>query len=157
MYVVGDWVEGNVGNLSFGDWDKEGEISVRRGGVGEKKKRWRRRNNPRRQWILQDRSQFVEKMGAKRQMKVKVGQDAVEAAATASDGGQKISTRYKGAAEVNPPKYVLISIRGKVGADNNRGDRGSANIDRGGGSGSISVITPHCVTVTPMHSFKRFS
>ena len=20
MYVVGDWVEGNVGNLSFGDW-----------------------------------------------------------------------------------------------------------------------------------------
>ena len=34
MYVVGDWVEGNVGNLSFGDY--EGNIRYLKKGAGRK-------------------------------------------------------------------------------------------------------------------------
>ena len=48
---------------------------------------------PRRQWILQERSQFVEKIGTKRPRKVKGGQVAAEAAAAAPEGVQKLSTR----------------------------------------------------------------
>ena len=51
--------------------------------------------------------------------------------------------------------YVLVYIRGEVGADKNRGDGGSA--DDGGGSGSIIFRPMHCVTVMPMHDFHSFS
>ena len=55
--------------------------------------------------------------------------------------------------------YVLLSIGGKVGADNNGGDGGSAynGVGGGGGGGCTSVQFPHCMTVTPMHSFHSFS
>ena len=67
-------------------------------------------------------------MVAKRRRKVKGGRDAVEAAATskateaASEGVQKLLNRYKGVAEVNPSNYVLLSVRGEVGADKNEGE-----------------------------------
>ena len=47
-------------------------------------------------------------------------------------GGHKLSTRYEGEAEANPSKYFLLYVGGEVGADKNRGARGSFG---GGGSG----------------------
>ena len=51
----------------------------------------------------------------------------------ALEGGQKLLTRYEGAAEANPSNYVLLSVRGKVRAYKDGGDGGSA--DGSGGSG----------------------
>ena len=78
--------------------------------------------------------QFAENMGAKRRRKVKGGRATAEDAATASEGGQKLSTQYNGAAETNHPKYVLLSVGGKVRVDKNGGERGSVE---GGGSGGV--------------------
>ena len=75
----------------------------------------------------------MEKMGAKRCRKVKEGWAATEAAFAASEGVQKLSTRYEGMAEANTSNYVLLSVGGKVGADKNVGDGGSADGGRGGG------------------------
>ena len=74
----------------------------------------------------------MEKMGAKRDRKVKGGRAAAEAAAAASEGGRKLSTRYKGAAEANPSNYVLLYVRGKVGADREVHDAREADGERGG-------------------------
>ena len=57
----------------------------------------------------------MEKMGVKRRRKVKGGRAAAEAVASASEEGQKLSTRYKGAAEANPSNYVVLSVRGGSG------------------------------------------
>ena len=57
---------------------------------------------------------------------MKGGWATAEVAVAASEGGQKLSTRYEEAAEANLSNYFLLSIGGKVGADKNRGDGGSA-------------------------------
>ena len=72
----------------------------------------------------------MDKMGAKRRRKVKGGRAAAEAAAAVLEVGQKILTRYEGVTEANPLKYVLLSVREKVGADKSGGGRG--NSDGGG-------------------------
>ena len=77
----------------------------------------------------------MEKMGANSCRKMKGVWAAAEAAAVASEGGQKISTRYEGVAKTNPSEYILLSAVRKVGADKNGGDGGST--DGGGGSGAL--------------------
>ena len=52
------------------------------------------------------------------------GWASTKAASVASEGGQKLSTRYKGAAKANPSGYILLSVRGLVGADKNGGSGG---------------------------------
>ena len=47
-----------------------------------------------------------------------------------------------------PSDYFLLSVGGKVGADKNGGDGGSFG---GGGSGSVIIRPPHCVTETSVH------
>ena len=121
------------------------------GGGGSKKKILRRNNSPRCHWILQKRSEFVEKMGAKRIRNMKVGRAAVMDAAAASEGNQKLLNQYEGAAGANPLNYILISVGGEVGADKNGGDKGSDN--SGGVCGSVSIRPPHCVTATPVQGF----
>ena len=59
----------------------------------------------------------MEKMGAKRRRKVKGGEADAKAAAAVSEDGQKLLTRYEGAAEADPLNYVLLFIGGKVEAD----------------------------------------
>ena len=66
----------------------------------------------------------MEEMGANRCRKMKGGWAVAEAAAVASEGGQKLSTRYEGAAKANPSGYILLSVRGLVGADKNGGSGG---------------------------------
>ena len=56
-----------------------------------------------------------------------------------SEGGYKLSTQYKEAAEAIPSNYVLLSSGGKVRADNNRGDRRSAGDGRGCGNDRVSI------------------
>ena len=63
---------------------------------------------------MQERSEFVENMGAKRRRKMKGGRAAANPAAAALEGGQRILTQYEGAAEANPLNYVLISVRGEI-------------------------------------------
>ena len=108
------------------------------------------------QWILQDRSQFVEKMGVKRYRKGKGRLAATEAEAAASEWGHKLLTRYKGAVEANPSNKVLLSVGGKVEDDKNRGDGGSADGGRGGGSGIVSIRPPHYVIVRLVNGFHSF-
>ena len=76
----------------------------------------------------------MEKMVPKRRRKVKGGQAAAKATVAASEGGQKLLTRYDGKTEENPSNYVLLYVRGKAWAEKNRGDGGSADVGRGGGS-----------------------
>ena len=59
---------------------------------------------------------------------------ATKVAAAAVEGGQKLSTLYKGSAEANPSNYVLLSVRGKVRAENIVGDRWSSRGGRGNGT-----------------------
>ena len=70
----------------------------------------------------------MDKMGVKRQSKVKGGQAAAEAADAALEGGQKLLTRYKGMAEANPLNHVLLSVGGEAGADKNGGDGGAQTL-----------------------------
>jgi hypothetical protein len=59
------------------------------------KKRWRRRKDaPKRQWILQNQVEFLESMMAKRQRK-QLPKD-------------QVSTRYEGVPEHNPSQYILL-------------------------------------------------
>ena len=44
---------------------------------------------------------------------------AAKASSTALERNQKLWIRYEGAVEANPSNYVLLSIRGGVGAGNN--------------------------------------
>ena len=67
--------------------------------------------------------------------KMKGGWDASEAASVASEEVQKFLTQYEGAAKANTSEYILLSTWGKVGANNNGGDEGSAD----GGRGCVSV------------------
>ena len=60
---------------------------------GEKKKILRRNYPPWRQCILQERSEFMENMGAKRCSKMKVDQAAFKAAAAALEGNYKLLIR----------------------------------------------------------------
>ena len=90
----------------------------------------------------------MENMGAKRRRKMKGGRTPPAPAAAAVEGVQKLSTRYEGAAESSPSNYDLLSVGGKVGADKNGGDGGSFG---GGGSGSVIIRPPHCVTETSVH------
>ena len=73
----------------------------------------------------------MENMRAKRHRKVKGGRAATEAAAAASEEVQKLSTQCEGAAEANSSNYVLISVRGEVGEDNNGKDWWNADCGRG--------------------------
>ena len=52
------------------------------------------------------------------------GWASTQAASGASEGGQKLSTRYKGTVKANPSEYILLSAGGKVRVDQNGGDRG---------------------------------
>ena len=81
--------------------------------------------SPRRKCILQERYQFVDKMGSKRRSKVEGGgRAAAEDTTAALEGGKQLSNRYEGSAEANPSNYVLLSVGGKVGAYKNRRDGG---------------------------------
>ena len=55
---------------------------------------WER--SPQRQWILQERSELVEKMGEKRRRKMKGGRDAADTAAATLEVDKKLSNRYEG-------------------------------------------------------------
>ena len=63
----------------------------------------------------------MEKIGAKRRRKKKRGRLSAKAEATTLEGGQKISTKYKGVAEAIHSNYVLVSIGEKVWSDKNGG------------------------------------
>ena len=92
--------------------DKEVDGFGSRGVGGFKKKRWSRNKPPRHQWILQERSEFVEKMEAKRRRKIEWGWASAEPADAALQGCKKLLTWYKGSAEANPSNDALTSVRG---------------------------------------------
>lgn len=75
------------------DSDDEGTSQQQR----QEKKRWRprRKELPKRQWVLQEQVEFLETMMAKR-LKKTIPQ------------GQTISTRYEGIPEHNPSQYILL-------------------------------------------------
>ena len=78
------------------DSDEEGEG----GKATQEKKRWRprRKEQPKRQWVLQEQVEFLETMLAKRQKKeIPQGQT---------------STRYEGLPEHNPSQYMLLEPEG---------------------------------------------
>jgi hypothetical protein len=64
--------------------------------VEQKKQRWRRAKAPKRQWILQEETEFLETMMAKRQKK------------TLSD--KKISSHYEGFPEHNPSTFCFLAV-----------------------------------------------
>ena len=66
----------------------------------------------------------MEKMGEKRSRNVKGEAAEAKTTAATSEGGQKLSTRYEGVAKANPSGYILLSVRGLVGADKNGGSGG---------------------------------
>ena len=70
---------------------------------------------------------------------MKGGWAATKSTVVAPEGGQKLSNQYEGATKANPSKYILISPGGKVGADKNGGDGGSANGIGACGSSRVSV------------------
>ena len=108
-------------------------------------KRLSRNDTPWHQWILQERSEFMEKMGVKRHRKMKVGRAAAKAAAPVLEVNHKLLTQNKGVAKANSSNYVLIYVRGKVVADKYGEGKGSAN--SGGGCGSVNIRPQHCMTV----------
>ena len=72
-------------------------------------------------------------MVAKRLRKVKRGRASAEAAATASEWGQNLPTRYEGVVEADPSNYILLPFGEKFGADKNGGDRWVTDGSGGGG------------------------
>ena len=60
---------------------------------------------------------------------MKGGRAATEATAAASEGGQKLSTRYMGAAEAKPLNYILLSVGG-----------GSGRIRTEGAGGALTAV-----------------
>lgn len=64
--------------------------------VEQKKKRWKRSKAPKRQWVLQEETDFLETMLAKRQKKV--------------IDSKKVSSRYEGFPEHNPSNYALLAV-----------------------------------------------
>lgn len=71
------------------------------------KKRWRprRKEVPKRQWILQEQVEFLETMMAKRQQR---NQNSNSTAAAALPTDNAISSRYEGMPEHNPSQYCLL-------------------------------------------------
>ena len=96
-------------------------------------------------------------MGVKRRIKMKGGVGRRRGCSRHIGGGTEALDFIQGGSGANPSKYLLLSIRGKVGADKNGGDGGSANGSRGSRSGSVSVQPPHCVTLIPVNGFHSFS
>ena len=97
----------------------------------------------------------MKKMGAKRCSKVKEGWAVSDTTSAVLEGCKNLSTQYKGAAEANPLNCILLFFRGEVRADKNGGYGVRADSSAGGGSSSVSVRPPYCVTVTPVHDFHR--
>ena len=66
------------------------------GGGGGKKERWTRNDPPCRQWILQERSEFVDNMGAKRRSKTKGGAGRRQACSHRVGGGSEALDLIRG-------------------------------------------------------------
>mmetsp|Transcript_61115 Transcript_61115/g.90660 ORF Transcript_61115/g.90660 Transcript_61115/m.90660 type:complete len:557 (-) Transcript_61115:47-1717(-) len=73
-----------------------------------KKRRWRRNDPPKRHWVLQEKSEFREKMEAKKRRKIDPN------AAAAFEDSSRVSNRYEGLPEYNTSQYVLISLGATV-------------------------------------------
>ena len=71
--------------------DKELDSFGSGGGGRANKNRWTRNNPPWRQWILQERSELVDMMVAKRRRKMKEGRAYTDPAAATLEGVQKLS------------------------------------------------------------------
>lgn len=71
------------------------------------KKRWRprRKEVPKRQWILQEQVEFLETMMAKRQQR---NNNTAAAAPAITSADNDISTRYEGIPEHNPSQYCIL-------------------------------------------------
>ena len=67
-----------------------------------KKRRYRRNEGPRRQWVLQEEEDYLETMIAQKELGKAYKQDS-----------NKISSRYEGLPEHNPSHYILLGVGGE--------------------------------------------
>ncbi|KAL3815347.1 hypothetical protein ACHAXA_002131 [Cyclostephanos tholiformis] len=103
-----------------------------------KKRRWRR-NDPRpRRWVLQEKSEFFERIRKRKQRGGNV------------DDGPGISNQYHGVVESNSSRYVILGVA--------PASVGSAAPDRGdGGGGSGAPTVSETISVQPVYGFHTFS
>lgn len=73
----------------------------------KKKRRWRR-NDPRpKRWILQEKSEFLQRVAAQRKKKAGL---TTESTSGDEDDSKKLSQQYHGVVESNTSKYVILSV-----------------------------------------------
>ena len=87
----------------------------------KRKKRWRSRNDPpKRQWVLQEETEYLETMIARQEQGKSWKLDAT-----------KLSSRYEGVSEHNQSQYVVLSAGGVATAasDGPTGSNGTGKVD----------------------------
>ena len=72
---------------------------------------------------MQERSEFLDNMGAKRIRKMKVGQASVKTAAAASEGNQKLLTRNEGRQRKTTQTKYCYPLGGMLGRIRMEGTR----------------------------------
>ena len=103
----GRWYEEDIPK-AMQDSDEENDESEKN--KKRKKRRWRRQEGPKQQWILQPRTEFVEKWRMKQAKKRKLSTSPEEAALMEAAFLNKISQRYHGLPENNPSSYITLQL-----------------------------------------------
>uniref|UniRef100_A0A7S3PU53 Transcription initiation factor IIF subunit alpha n=1 Tax=Chaetoceros debilis TaxID=122233 RepID=A0A7S3PU53_9STRA len=106
-----------------------------------KRKRWRRNQPPKQQWVLQPKNEFLHKFQAK-QMRSK---DPAAAALLEKQLNEKLSKRYHGREEANSSAYVILGA-------------GDVNVDQTLNTGlKNNAISNVSISVMPMHGYTNFT
>jgi len=112
--------------------------------VPSKKKRWRR-NDPRpRRWVLQEKSEFFDRIRKRKQ------RSSTPGGGGGDDDGPTISNQYHGVVESNASKYVILSV---APIDNNVTTNNNTKINRNGSN----MIATEKISVQSIHGFHTFS
>eukprot|EP00986_Skeletonema_menzelii_P021094 scaffold33177_cov148-Skeletonema_menzelii.AAC.1 len=111
----------------------------------KKKRRWRRHDARPRRWVLQEKTEFFEKIAAKRR-KQKQG---LAGDNTDDEGGNKLSNQYHGVAESNASKYVMLTVEpSSAVADASMPTPQTV---------SSHVVATEQITIQPIFGFHTFS
>ena len=144
----GRWYEEDIPK-AMQDSDEENDESEKN--KKRKKRRWRRQEGPKQQWILQPRTEFVEKWRMKQAKKRKLSTSPEEAALMEAAFLSKISQRYHGLPENNPSSYITLQLE----KDTNSHPAVEHLVDRKTGTKKIKV--QRRVEVTSMQGFHNFT
>lgn len=123
-----------------------------------KKRRWRRYDPRPRRWVLQEKSEFFDKI---RKRRMRTSATGSVASGTGDDGEEDsngiISNQYHGVVEANASKYVILSVAPSLSSSSPAAAAATTTTTTDATHNNGMLMPPEQIHVQPIYGFHTFS